>query len=87
MAYLDNAGLDHLWTRILGKIGTKADKTEVAFKTDLNFDQISGVVPVAKGGTGATAKGTTLLSNIGVASGTADAPATGTPGTIYIQYI
>ena len=48
---------------------------------------ITGTLPIANGGTGATAKGTTLLSNIGITSGTADAPATGTPGTIYIQYI
>lgn len=43
-------------------------------------------VSVESGGTGATAAGTTLLSNIGITSGTADAPATGIPGTIYIQY-
>lgn len=47
---------------------------------------MTGTLTVAHGGTGATAKGTTLLSNIGITTGTAAPAATGTAGTIYIQY-
>lgn len=47
---------------------------------------MSGTLAVAHGGTGATAKGSTLLSNIGITTGTAAPSATGTAGTIYIQY-
>lgn len=57
-----------------------------AFRNMLGLGNTSGAVPVANGGTGATAKGTTLLSNIGVSSGTGDPPASGTAGTIYIKY-
>ena len=45
-----------------------------------------GTLPVSNGGTGATAKGTTLLSNIGITTGTGNPPSSGTAGTIYIQY-
>lgn len=57
-----------------------------AFRNALNLGNTSGAVPVANGGTGATAKGTTLLSNIGISTGTGGAPSSGTAGTIYIQY-
>ena len=50
------------------------------------ISQVSGTVPVSKGGTGATAKGATLLSNIGITCSTSAAPTTGTAGTIWIQY-
>ena len=73
MAFLDETGVEHLWAHIVAKLGGKADA-------------VNGVVQVAKGGTGATAKGATLLSNIGISTGTAAAPSTGTAGTIYIQY-
>ena len=46
----------------------------------------SGTLGVARGGTGATAAGRTLLSNIGITSGTGAPPATGVNGSIYIQY-
>ena len=46
----------------------------------------SGTLGVARGGTGATAAGRTLLSNIGITSGTGAPPATGVDGSIYIQY-
>lgn len=45
-----------------------------------------GTVPVANGGTGATAAGYTLLKNIGITTSTSAAPTTGTYGTIWIQY-
>lgn len=51
-----------------------------------NMTDAYGTLPVANGGTGATAKGTTLLSNIGITSGTGNPPSSGTAGTIYIQY-
>lgn len=57
-----------------------------AWRTSLGLGNTTGAVPVANGGTGTTAKGRTLLSNIGITSGTAAAPSSGTNGTIYIQY-
>lgn len=45
-----------------------------------------GTVPVANGGTGATAAGYQLLKNIGITTSTSAAPTTGTYGTIWIQY-
>ena len=158
MAFLDETGLEHLWTDITAKIGSKADTvngvvqvenggtsattaadartnlglgtaatqniamgsndvfnkvvynsndgvTEVA--QHLDFHKVGSTadydfrmsidangnptfngksLPIASGGTGATAKGATLLSNIGISTGTAAAPSTGVAGTIYIQY-
>ena len=56
--------------------------------TSLNASNISsGILPVARGGTGTNAKGTILLSNIGITSGTAAPASSGTAGTIYIQYV
>lgn len=46
--------------------------------------QLEGVVPVSSGGTGATAAAT-ALNNLGITWGTAEPPASGTPGSIYIQ--
>lgn len=57
-----------------------------AFRDMLGLGNTSGAVPVANGGTGTTAKGRTLLSNIGITSGTGSAPSSGTNGCIYIQY-
>lgn len=93
MAFLDETGLSYLLEYVVPNIEnsfgytdykTNALKTEM---TNLVANKVLDVWPVSRGGTGATAAGTTLLSNIGVTSGTADAPATGTPGTIYIQYV
>ena len=47
---------------------------------------VTGTLPVSHGGTGATAPGVGMLSNLGITFGTADPPSTGTPGSIYIQY-
>lgn len=47
---------------------------------------VTGTLPVSHGGTGATAPGVDMLSNLGITFGTADPPSTGTPGSIYIQY-
>lgn len=46
--------------------------------------QLEGVVPVSSGGTGATIA-STALNNLGITWGTAEPPASGTPGSIYIQ--
>lgn len=46
--------------------------------------QLEGVVPVSSGGTGATVA-STALNNLGITWGTAEPPANGTPGSIYIQ--
>ena len=46
--------------------------------------QLEGVVPVSGGGTGATIA-STALNNLGITWGTAEPPASGTPGSIYIQ--
>lgn len=46
--------------------------------------QLEGVVPVSGGGTGATVA-STALNNLGITWGTAEPPANGTPGSIYIQ--
>lgn len=51
-----------------------------------NMVDAYGTLKVANGGTGASAAGTTLLANIGITSGTDEPPASGTAGTIYIQY-
>lgn len=56
------------------------------FRNALGLGNTSGALPVANGGTGTTAKGETLLSNIGITSGTGAAPSSGTNGCIYIQY-
>lgn len=56
------------------------------FRNALGLGNTSGALPVANGGTGTTAKGKTLLSNIGITSGTGSAPSSGTNGCIYIQY-
>ena len=47
---------------------------------------VTGTLPVSHGGTGATAPGVAMLSNLGIKFGTASPPSTGTPGSIYIQY-
>lgn len=61
--------------------------TNVAlFRNAIGLGNTTGAVPVANGGTGTTAKGTTLLSNIGITAGTSSPPSSGTAGTIYIQY-
>lgn len=57
-----------------------------AFRNSLGLGNTSGALPVLNGGTGTTAKGKTLLSNIGITSGTGSAPSSGTNGCIYIQY-
>ena len=49
-------------------------------------DITSGTLSVARGGTGGTVAGRTLLSNIGISSGTGEPPENGNWGTIYIQY-
>lgn len=56
------------------------------FRNALGLGNTSGALPVANGGTGTTAKGKTLLSNIGITSGTGSAPSSGTNGCVYIQY-
>lgn len=80
MAFLDKAGLNYLLSYI-----TLSD-SNLQYGIEALENSIPDVWPVSSGGTGATAAGTTLLSNIGITSGTADAPATGTPGTIYIKF-
>ena len=45
------------------------------------------LVPVERGGTGATERGTQLLYNIGIEAGTDEPPTNGDPGTIYIRFI
>lgn len=47
-------------------------------------DEITPTVPVNKGGTGATTA-FAALNNLGITWGTAEAPAKGTPNSIYIQ--
>lgn len=43
-------------------------------------------LPIAQGGTGASSKAA-ALQNLGITVGTAEAPTTGTPGTLYVQVI
>ena len=92
MAFLDETGLSYLLEYVVPNIEGSfiyTDNKIEALKEeiqDLVAEEVPDVWPVSRGGTGATAAGATLLSNIGVTSGTANAPATGTPGTIYIQY-
>lgn len=47
-------------------------------------DIVDGVVAVEHGGTGA-GNAAAALNNLGITWGTEEAPATGTPNTIYIQ--
>ena len=56
-----------------------------AFRNILGLGNTSGAVPVANGGTGATAKREAKI-NLGITSGTGSAPSSGTYGDIYIQY-
>ena len=56
-----------------------------AFRNVLGLGNTSGAVPVANGGTGATAKREAKI-NLGITSGTGSAPSSGTYGDIYIQY-
>lgn len=67
-------------------------RTNLGSTTAANFDGtaaitpgVTGTLPVANGGTGGTTKAT-ARSGIGITSGTADPPATGTPGDIYLKY-
>ena len=81
-------------TMRIGNDSTKTDNKVTVFDdpaawcAGLGLGRTSGAVPVANGGTGATAKGKTLLANIGISCGTT-APTTNTAkkeGEIYIQY-
>ena len=56
-----------------------------AFRNILGLGNTSGAVPVANGGTGATAKRQAKI-NLGITSGTGSAPSSGSYGDIYIQY-
>ena len=56
-----------------------------AFRNMLGLGNTSGAVPVANGGTGATAKRQAKI-NLGITSGTGSAPSSGSYGDIYIQY-
>ena len=56
-----------------------------AFRNVLGLGNTSGAVPVANGGTGATAKREAKI-NLGITSGTGSAPSSGSYGDIYIQY-
>lgn len=57
------------------------------FRGMLGLGYTSGAVPVANGGTGATAVGSTLLSNIGIYQGTSSpSTATARAGCIYVKY-
>lgn len=56
-----------------------------AFRNSLGLGNTSGALPVANGGTGATAKRQAKI-NLGITAGTGAAPSTGTYGDIYIQY-
>lgn len=83
---LDNMsvnGHSHAWSSITGKPSTFAPSSHNHSAANIT----SGTLPVSRGGTGATGKGATLLSNLGITMGTAAAPATGTAGTIYIQLL
>lgn len=62
-----------------------------AFRNALGLGNTTGALPVANGGTGATARGGShtssgLLYKIGVQAGTGAAPSSGNAGMIYIQY-
>lgn len=58
--------------------------TPEAERDRLGLGNTTDAVPVANGGTGA-ATAAAALNNLGITWGTAEAPATGTPGSIYIQ--
>lgn len=62
-----------------------------AFRNILGLGNTSGALPVANGGTGATARGgahtsSGLLYKIGLQAGTGSAPSSGNAGMVYIQY-
>ena len=62
-----------------------------AFRNVLGLGNTSGALPVANGGTGATARGgahtsSGLLYKIGLQAGTSSAPSSGNAGMVYIQY-
>ena len=76
---LTGPGLSYLWGKLKAVFSAIGHKHSAA-------DITGGTLPVARGGTGA-ATAAEALAALGVTVGEADAPETGTPGTIYIQLL
>ena len=76
---LTGTGLSYLWGKLKAVFSAIGHKHSAA-------DITGGTLPVARGGTGA-ATAAEALAALGVTVGEADAPETGTPGTIYIQLL
>lgn len=70
-------------TLAVSKGGT-GQTTLAAARNAMGLGNTTGAVPVANGGTGTTT--VTGIANLVIKSGTAAAPASGTAGTIYVQY-
>lgn len=64
--------------------GGTGGSTVAAARNNLGLGNTSGALPIANGGTNATTSAQ-ALNNLGITWGTAEAPATSTPNTIYIQ--
>ena len=64
--------------------GGTGGSTVATARNNLGLGNTDGALPVENGGTGATIA-SVALNNLGITWGTAEAPPTGTPNTIYIQ--
>ena len=66
------------------EICDEASRTRIEELESNKADATDGVVQIENGGTGANTAAV-ALNNLGITWGTEEAPATGTPNTIYIQ--
>lgn len=66
------------------EIYDESARTKIEELENGKADATDGVVQIENGGTGANTAAV-ALNNLGITWGTEEAPATGTPNTIYIQ--
>lgn len=65
MAFLDTAGLEKLWAKIVAKLNTKADSSHDHTSISGTANNVTGVVSIDHGGTGSNYRGGGIkLSNL-----------------------
>ena len=57
MAFLDKDGLDRVWNKVTEKLNTKADNSHDHNNISGTASNVTGVVSISNGGTGATSRG------------------------------